>query len=648
MNLSAINLTNSFESSSPSSSPDLLNNGTTITCNSTTLNSPTTSNVSSTMNGDAMKLSPNYFSHHNHHTSQNHDIQPASSSSSSSAMSAGVIPMNHLSNSLFFPFPPNFLLQESFSLIYHTCLNMFEKRLNEELKQFNQKYEVLLRECTETRFRLNKLENFIQLFEEKFNSMNNLSFPAYFYPSSKSQHHQRQQDQSQQNNTNDTNLLNSLKNIESAWLCNWKDHEIFTHSAHGNISPGSLLTSMSTMLTDEQHSQTQQHTMTSLSSSKTKENLEYAVNHLSNSTNTHSSTNDQTNFQSPISHESVINQIHNSTCNLDPTLLSSLPNSNRQFMWNQWMANFMASNGSINSPNGLLSSPSSTLSSTLNTSDRINSLNTLEIEPVEGNQNKSCRLYPPVFFSNHEFNPTDLLNCSRKPSTSATSSSSSSSLRFRGNKFGRVKTKCLNSNRCQQGCTFSNNRLHLCNNKSNHFSSAVSTSTLKSIRKSVLNFQNSNWSDISSRSQMTISPPSITTSIIDQSIRSNLLNDLQLPGSNGMLLSTASNSRSSHNHNNNSNTTSSSNNNNSQTNNLIDRPVVILNPDEPREIFIGGVQSVSLPLWAYCKCLTMVRGEPHELGPRLCLRLLQSLFSLHYLVTHNYNGSGVKHQLILL
>ncbi|VDP87912.1 unnamed protein product [Echinostoma caproni] len=38
----------------------------------------------------------------------------------------------------------------------------------------------------------------------------------------------------------------------------------------------------------------------------------------------------------------------------------------------------------------------------------------------------------------------------------------------------------------------------------------------------------------------------------------------------------------------------------------------------------------------------MVRGEPHELGPRLCLRLLQSLFSLNYLVTHNYNGSGGK------
>ncbi|KAF8570455.1 hypothetical protein P879_02163 [Paragonimus westermani] len=76
--------------------------------------------------------------------------------------------------------------------------------------------------------------------------------------------------------------------------------------------------------------------------------------------------------------------------------------------------------------------------------------------------------------------------------------------------------------------------------------------------------------------------------------------------------------------------------------NLVGNPIVILNPKEPREIFIGGIHTVPLPLWAYKKCLTMVRGEPHELGPRLCLRLLQSLFSLHYLVTHNYNGSGGK------
>lgn len=75
---------------------------------------------------------------------------------------------------------------------------------------------------------------------------------------------------------------------------------------------------------------------------------------------------------------------------------------------------------------------------------------------------------------------------------------------------------------------------------------------------------------------------------------------------------------------------------------FVGNPIVILNPKDSREIYIGGVHTVTLPLWAYKKCLTMVRGEPHELGPRLCLRLLQSLFSLHYLVTHNYNGSGGK------
>ncbi|KAL3312188.1 hypothetical protein Ciccas_009227 [Cichlidogyrus casuarinus] len=76
--------------------------------------------------------------------------------------------------------------------------------------------------------------------------------------------------------------------------------------------------------------------------------------------------------------------------------------------------------------------------------------------------------------------------------------------------------------------------------------------------------------------------------------------------------------------------------------NLCERPAVILNPAEPREMFVGGVHTVKLPVWAYRKCLGMVRGAPHELGPRLCLRLLQSLFSLNYLVTHNYNGSGGK------
>ncbi|CAH8505281.1 unnamed protein product [Schistosoma turkestanicum] len=228
-------------------------------------------------------------------------------------------------------------------------------------------------------------------------------------------------------------------------------------------------------------------------------------------------------------------------------------------------------------------------------------------------------------------------------------------MRFRANKYGRLKTKCLNPNKYQPNYSLSNNRLHLCN-KLNQFNSLMTNSALKSIRRSTQNFPNSHWSNLSLGSQLTTSSsscspplPPISTSFIDQNLKSNFLTDLQFPRSNNLnnhtngLLSSSvvSNSRGSHQHHHSSNN-NNHNNNNSNNNNLIDRPVVVLNPDEPREIFIGGVQSVALPLWAYCKCLTMVRGEPHELGPRLCLRLLQSLFSLHYLVTHNYNGSGGK------
>ncbi|TNN09554.1 hypothetical protein EWB00_006258 [Schistosoma japonicum] len=263
------------------------------------------------------------------------------------------------------------------------------------------------------------------------------------------------------------------------------------------------------------------------------------------------------------------------------------------------------------------------------------------------NYHKSPRLCPSMFMSSPEFNPSDFFNSNRKSSSLSTQStttatittaSPSASMRFRGNKFGRLKTKCLHANRYQQSYSLSNNRLHMCC-KANQLSPVMTTSALKTIRRSSLNFPNSHWSNLPFGPQVTptssSSPPTLIT---DQNIRSNFLNDIQFPGldisnANGALSSSASNSRATHHH---------SNNSSSNHNNLIDRPVVVLNPDEPREIFIGGVQSVALPLWAYCKCLTMVRGEPHELGPRLCLRLLQSLFSLHYLVTHNYNGSGGK------
>ncbi|KAL5104436.1 hypothetical protein TcWFU_003374 [Taenia crassiceps] len=73
-----------------------------------------------------------------------------------------------------------------------------------------------------------------------------------------------------------------------------------------------------------------------------------------------------------------------------------------------------------------------------------------------------------------------------------------------------------------------------------------------------------------------------------------------------------------------------------------DRAVVILNPTEPREMFVGGEAKVRLPVWAYKKCVYMVGREQKRPAARLCLCLLQSLFSLRYLVSHNYSGSRQK------
>ncbi|VDL57940.1 unnamed protein product [Hymenolepis diminuta] len=73
-----------------------------------------------------------------------------------------------------------------------------------------------------------------------------------------------------------------------------------------------------------------------------------------------------------------------------------------------------------------------------------------------------------------------------------------------------------------------------------------------------------------------------------------------------------------------------------------DRAAVILNPTEPREMFVGGEPKVRLPVWAYKKCVYMVGREQKRPAARLCLCLLQSLFSLRYLVSHNYSGSRQK------
>lgn len=69
---------------------------------------------------------------------------------------------------------------------------------------------------------------------------------------------------------------------------------------------------------------------------------------------------------------------------------------------------------------------------------------------------------------------------------------------------------------------------------------------------------------------------------------------------------------------------------------------MILNPNEPREMFVGGEPKVRLPVWAYKKCVYMVGREQKRPAARLCLCLLQSLFSLRYLVSHNYSGSRQK------
>lgn len=73
-----------------------------------------------------------------------------------------------------------------------------------------------------------------------------------------------------------------------------------------------------------------------------------------------------------------------------------------------------------------------------------------------------------------------------------------------------------------------------------------------------------------------------------------------------------------------------------------DKAVVILNPNELKEMYVGGDSNVRLPVWAYKKCVYLVGREQKRPAARLCLCLLQSLFSLRYLVSHNYSGSRQK------
>ncbi|CAH8555157.1 unnamed protein product [Schistosoma bovis] len=220
MNLSTINVTHSIESLSSSSSPELLNTNTMLTTNHYTINSnlPSIIQTNSKLNGNELKLNCNLYhpppppppappqppqppsSHQDHHhrpqqqhhyhsnyQQENHEVTSSSSSSSSSSSalsststSNGIISMNHLTNSLLYPFSSNLLLQESFiHLIYSTCFNIFDKRLNDELNKFNEKYELLFNEYNETKYRLNKLETIIQYH-------NKMNIPLIPLPSSSS------------------------------------------------------------------------------------------------------------------------------------------------------------------------------------------------------------------------------------------------------------------------------------------------------------------------------------------------------------------------------------------------------------------------------------------------------------------------------
>uniref|UniRef100_A0A5K4EQD6 DUF5725 domain-containing protein n=1 Tax=Schistosoma mansoni TaxID=6183 RepID=A0A5K4EQD6_SCHMA len=466
MNLSAINVTHSIDSLSLPSSPELLNTNTLIT---TTNNHIINSNLSSTievntkLNGNELKSTSNLYHshpqqhqhhhhrHHNHHHHQqqqqhhyhsnyqqpNHEMtlsstpsttSPSSSSASPSSSvpsmstSNGILSMNQLTNSLYFPLTSNIILQESINLIYSTCLNIFDKRLNDELNKFNQKYEFLLNECNESRIRLNKLENIIQLYEEKYHKMNipspllpSSSLPSsssfssssstspsslssssyyYLYNSLKSQ---------QFNESIDNHIMNTLKNIDHKWLINWKNYEDYSNNKQNHF----LAPKTTSGLDEQQQRQQQQQEQQSLQKmNKMKENpIEYDINHLSNT-----SINDNVNHQSNFFNESNLSRLYNNNnnfCNFDNLLPSSLTLNNQHLLWNQWMANFITTNHCINSINGLLSSSSTPLPSSpsslpshsiLNNLEKINNFTTSNMESMEGNQ-VSCYDFEQFLFS---------------------------------------------------------------------------------------------------------------------------------------------------------------------------------------------------------------------------------------------------------
>lgn len=476
MNLSTINVTHSIESLSSSSSPELLNTNTMLTTNHYTINSnlPSINQTNTKLNGNELTLNSNLYhppppppppppqppqpppSHDHHHRPQqqqhhyhsnyqqeNHEVTSSSSSSLSSSSSAlsststcnGIISMNHLTNSLLYPFSSNLLLQESFiHLIYSTCFNIFDKRLNDELNKFNEKYELLFNEYNETKYRLNKLETMIQ-YHNKMNipliPLPSSSSSSFLLPSSltsstssltsssssssssdylltslnslKSQHFNESIIDNNNNNHN-SHMMNTLKEIDTKWLMNWKnnneDYLSSINSSKNNLLAPMLTTTTTTRL-DEQQQQSIQRIKDKL---KDNHPIEFDINHLSNSFIDSSMNENNVNYPKHLFHESDISRLHNHFYNFNNVIPSSsssavgattaaaaaaassaLSINNQHLLWNQWMVNC------INSVNGLLlssSTSSSSLSSQsiLNNCEKINPFTMSDMDTIEGNQ----------------------------------------------------------------------------------------------------------------------------------------------------------------------------------------------------------------------------------------------------------------------
>ncbi|CAH8554705.1 unnamed protein product [Schistosoma curassoni] len=477
MNLSTINVTHSIESLSSSSSPELLNSNTMLTTNHYTINSnlPSNNQTNSKLNGNELTLNSNLYhpppppppqppqpppSHDHHHRPQqqqhhyhsnyqqeNHEVTSSSSSSLSSSSSAlsststcnGIISMNHLTNSLLYPFSSNLLLQESFiHLIYSTCFNIFDKRLNDELNKFNEKYELLFNEYNETKYRLNKLETIIQ-YHNKMNipliPLPSSSSSSFLLPSSltsstssltsssssssssdylltslnslKSQHFN--ESIIDNNNNHNSHMMNILKEIDTKWLMNWKnnneDYLSSINSSKNNLLAPMLTTTTTATITRLDEQQQQQQSIQRIKD-KLKDNhpIEFDINHLSNSFIDSSMNENNVNYPKHLFHESNISRLHNHFYNFNNVIPSSsssavgattaaaaaaassaLSINNQHLLWNQWMVNC------INSVNGLLlssSTSSSSLSSQsiLNNCEKINPFTMSDMDTIEGNQ----------------------------------------------------------------------------------------------------------------------------------------------------------------------------------------------------------------------------------------------------------------------